>query len=263
MVLRSLVPLEQGQEVSENYGPVFYFKSKSERQVDLASRYWFNCECKACQEDNGNVYNDTVFQEQPGLEMANQGLYNSNTSDTVTTASIPRPPRDEMRNKSNKYCSVCDVSCDERQEYIRHCRTIHGVRFKKVKKSAWTVDKSTEKLQERKEPIKMFIKKCTDRNGNQTFSQSIKKLDNSVREEYSRCEDCSMVLCKNSFRDHTKNNCNRCSLCGKTFSTKANLKRHKEGCENNEARPQTADDDRDLAEEVIENILCQIFENEV
>ena len=50
-LIRSLVPLEQGQEVSENYGPVFYFKSKSEREVDLASRYWFNCECKACTED--------------------------------------------------------------------------------------------------------------------------------------------------------------------------------------------------------------------
>ena len=51
MVLRSLVPVSPGQEVSENYGPVFYFKSKADRQKELSSRYWFNCDCKACQED--------------------------------------------------------------------------------------------------------------------------------------------------------------------------------------------------------------------
>jgi len=218
---------------------------------------------EVCKEYNGNVNNDGVYQKQPGLKMLNQGPDNSNTSDTDTTASIPRPPRDEMRNKSNKYCSVCDVSCDGRQEYIRHCRTVHGVRFKKVKKPTWIVGKSTEDLQERKEPIKMFIKKCTDRNGNQTFSQSIKKLENSVKEDVSRCEDCSMVLCKNSLRDHIKNNCNRCSLCGKTFSTKANLKRHKEGCVNHGARPQISEDTRDLGEEIIEDILCRIIETQV
>ena len=48
MVLRSLVPVAQGQEISENYGPVFYFKSKSDRQRELGSRYWFKCDCKAC-----------------------------------------------------------------------------------------------------------------------------------------------------------------------------------------------------------------------
>ena len=51
MVLRSLVPVAQGQEISENYGPVFYFKSKSDRQRELGARYWFKCHCKACQEN--------------------------------------------------------------------------------------------------------------------------------------------------------------------------------------------------------------------
>lgn len=51
LILKSLTPLQPGQEVSENYGQVFYFKSKAERQKDLCGRYWFNCECKACKED--------------------------------------------------------------------------------------------------------------------------------------------------------------------------------------------------------------------
>ena len=51
MVLRALVPLGPGQEVSENYGPVFYFKGRAERRQELGARYWFQCGCRACAED--------------------------------------------------------------------------------------------------------------------------------------------------------------------------------------------------------------------
>jgi len=51
LVLKSLTPVQPGQEVSENYGQVFYFKSKKERQKELSGRYWFSCECRACKED--------------------------------------------------------------------------------------------------------------------------------------------------------------------------------------------------------------------
>ena len=51
MILKSLMPISVGQEVSENYGPVFYFKSKKERQKHLNGRYWFSCDCPACLED--------------------------------------------------------------------------------------------------------------------------------------------------------------------------------------------------------------------
>jgi len=51
LVLKSLTPIAPGQEVSENYGQVFYFKTKSERQKELSGRYWFKCECRACKDD--------------------------------------------------------------------------------------------------------------------------------------------------------------------------------------------------------------------
>ena len=51
MVLRSLSPLQPGQEVTENYGPVFYFKDKAARQAELKARYWFSCDCRACRQD--------------------------------------------------------------------------------------------------------------------------------------------------------------------------------------------------------------------
>lgn len=51
MVVKALVPVDQGQEVCENYGQVFYFKPREERRKELSSRYWFDCECPACRED--------------------------------------------------------------------------------------------------------------------------------------------------------------------------------------------------------------------
>ena len=51
LVLKSLAPVQAGQEVSENYGPVFYFKDRRARQQELRARYWFNCDCRACRED--------------------------------------------------------------------------------------------------------------------------------------------------------------------------------------------------------------------
>eukprot|EP00092_Neocalanus_flemingeri_P005382 GFUD01005799.1.p1 GENE.GFUD01005799.1~~GFUD01005799.1.p1 ORF type:complete len:667 (-),score=156.69 GFUD01005799.1:117-2117(-) len=51
LVLKSLTPILPGQEVCENYGQVFYFKTKTERQKELSGRYWFECDCQACRED--------------------------------------------------------------------------------------------------------------------------------------------------------------------------------------------------------------------
>lgn len=49
MQLKAVRSVSAGEEIQENYGPTFYFKSKKERQESLQSRYWFNCACAACQ----------------------------------------------------------------------------------------------------------------------------------------------------------------------------------------------------------------------
>ena len=51
MVCKALHPLAKGEEVTDNYGQVFYFKSKADRQKELECRYWFKCGCMACTED--------------------------------------------------------------------------------------------------------------------------------------------------------------------------------------------------------------------
>ena len=65
MILRCLHPIKRGQEVSENYGHAFYFKSKSDRKKELNARYWFECGCVAC------IENWPLLDKLPKKEGAN------------------------------------------------------------------------------------------------------------------------------------------------------------------------------------------------
>jgi len=51
LIIKSLVRIEKDEQVSDNYGQVFYFKNRDERQRELSARYWFHCQCPACVED--------------------------------------------------------------------------------------------------------------------------------------------------------------------------------------------------------------------
>lgn len=51
IVLCATRPLEPGETVSENYGPIFTTHTLRERQRNLRSRYWFLCECICCKEN--------------------------------------------------------------------------------------------------------------------------------------------------------------------------------------------------------------------
>ncbi|XP_069700412.1 SET and MYND domain-containing protein 4-like [Periplaneta americana] len=63
IVLQALRPMEAGENVPENYGPVFTKRPLALRQRTLASRYWFKCDCEACIEDwptYDTLNNDTL-----------------------------------------------------------------------------------------------------------------------------------------------------------------------------------------------------------
>lgn len=51
LIFNSIRPHVNGEVVAENYGPIFTKQTLPERQRNLASRYWFKCECLACKEN--------------------------------------------------------------------------------------------------------------------------------------------------------------------------------------------------------------------
>ena len=46
-----IVKLLKGEEICENYGPIFFHSAKDDRQSRLEKQYWFKCQCIACQEN--------------------------------------------------------------------------------------------------------------------------------------------------------------------------------------------------------------------
>ncbi|XP_069195439.1 SET and MYND domain-containing protein 4 [Procambarus clarkii] len=93
MVIVSIRPLEPGEVVAENYGPIFTHHPSQERHRKLLSRYWFKCNCVACQED-WPVY----------AKMSNKRILR------CQTCKSPLPPR--AQTQSHVYCKDCGSSTD-------------------------------------------------------------------------------------------------------------------------------------------------------
>ncbi|XP_063394307.1 SET and MYND domain-containing protein 4 [Cydia fagiglandana] len=51
IVVRTVKNIAKGEEVSENYGPIFTTVPKAERQSQLKEQYWFDCTCTPCREN--------------------------------------------------------------------------------------------------------------------------------------------------------------------------------------------------------------------
>ncbi|CAH2100286.1 unnamed protein product [Euphydryas editha] len=51
VVVRAVKNIKKGEEVAENYGPIFTTVPKQKRQADLKDQYWFDCTCLPCQQN--------------------------------------------------------------------------------------------------------------------------------------------------------------------------------------------------------------------
>lgn len=61
---------------------------------------------------------------------------------------LPKPPKSDIQDKTNKTCSSCTITFDSRRSFIEHCTTVHNMRFKT--KSGATISGNTvqKRLQE-------------------------------------------------------------------------------------------------------------------
>ncbi|XP_045625291.1 SET and MYND domain-containing protein 4 isoform X2 [Procambarus clarkii] len=51
VITKAIRHVRKGDLIPENYGQSFTSKVKSQRKAELADRYWFECNCEACQKD--------------------------------------------------------------------------------------------------------------------------------------------------------------------------------------------------------------------
>lgn len=51
IVVRAVKNIKKGEEIGENYGPIFTTVPKEKRRADLKERYWFECHCIPCKQN--------------------------------------------------------------------------------------------------------------------------------------------------------------------------------------------------------------------
>ncbi|XP_031850428.2 protein-lysine N-methyltransferase SMYD4 [Nomia melanderi] len=91
MVVRAIRSISPGEEISENYGPIFTRTPEAERKKILKWQYWFDCECEACTE-HWPLLDDidpTIlrFKCDSGLACKNVLPVNTNTNEFIIKCS--------------------------------------------------------------------------------------------------------------------------------------------------------------------------------
>ena len=43
---------------------------------------------------------------------------------------LPKPPKTDIQDKTNKKCSSCTITFDSRRSFIEHCTTVHNMKFR-------------------------------------------------------------------------------------------------------------------------------------
>ena len=53
----------QGDEICENYGPIFFHSAKDDRVSRLEKQYWFKCRCEAAISAHYNIYICNIYTD--------------------------------------------------------------------------------------------------------------------------------------------------------------------------------------------------------
>ena len=51
ITVQTIKTIRKGEEIFENYGPLFFHSRRSDRRERLKKQYWFDCSCAACEDD--------------------------------------------------------------------------------------------------------------------------------------------------------------------------------------------------------------------
>lgn len=141
LIFNTIRPHQAGQVIAENYGPIFTKQNLGTRQRNLSSRYWFKCQCNACQED------------WPILDK----LHNRCRLKCLTTncpGLFSYPDRKAKLSKQTK-CNICknSFSLELQIQLLAECEDLYiqGAQFMEVSKGHLN-----------KKPLKLYLQNCNN-----------------------------------------------------------------------------------------------------
>ncbi|CAI6367479.1 unnamed protein product [Macrosiphum euphorbiae] len=111
VVVHNIRELHAGEAITENYGPMFMFHPKEERQQTLINRYWFECNCVACCQDW-----PTSEQMKTNTSLRIRCIHCKNAI-TVTTESMEFAVRCMVCSKTTNLLPVLKVLQDTENKY--------------------------------------------------------------------------------------------------------------------------------------------------
>ena len=63
-------------------------------------------------------------------DRSNRPVAPEQTSSYSEQPPLPKPPKSDIQDKTNKHCSSCTISFESRRSFIEHCTTVHNMKFK-------------------------------------------------------------------------------------------------------------------------------------
>ena len=123
---------------------------------------------------------------------------------TVSEQPVKVKPKN-IRDKTNKYCDVCDITLDNRIAFLSHCSNVHDVKFKGKSGQPLVIPKDTDSS-------RVSLGQGETEAGASPARKKIKLADTSLN---------TSVDPNNPRRTPVP-----CKFCGKIFSNVSNKERH-------------------------------------
>ena len=108
---------------------------------------------------NRSSNQQSAISEKPQVDKNGHLKQSNNSTDSMPDylapeINLPKPPKSDIQDKTNKKCSSCSITFDSRRSFIEHCTTVHNMKFRT--KSGATISAPTlpQKVLQQQNPLK-------------------------------------------------------------------------------------------------------------
>jgi len=193
-------------------------------------------------------YLDWFKKEMLGREQENESVVKSEVAeasgDQTMEESLPLQPSEQtikksrplnIRDKTNKFCSYCEVTFNTRILFLKHCQDVHKLRFKNKSGGPVVLNQSSSCVEDAKETSDQHqdssqSRSITSNNPSMMNSlnrgSSIFSLTPSISSTQQASSTLDMVVSTSTIKKKPGEGAFPCRHCKKMYSSFSNMERH-------------------------------------